>query len=130
MDSKKVKAALLSAADWLEAHPSQHIVGRIAVSKEGVNCDPTAPEAECFCALGRFAKELDMSVPVTESGHNYDPFDEVEEMGVAYGNIYGMNDSVIVSGQRWKVEPACPTMNLSGPIGVKALRYAAEKIDE
>jgi len=46
------------AADWLEANPDRHTTGALARTKEGQLCDPTGPDAYCFCAVGRIQYEL------------------------------------------------------------------------
>lgn len=50
-----VSEALNRAADWLEANPDKHIATQLT-ERPGAN--PFDPRAQCFCAYGRFLKEL------------------------------------------------------------------------
>lgn len=130
----KTKTALLAAATWLENNQSRHIIGSLAVNSEGMTCDPVSEEAECFCALGRFTKELGVSAPITEDGEasDYDGFSiYLRSFGIEPVEIFGPNDRAgDYSEGQWDVERFCKRYNLSGPDGVKALRDAAAKIPD
>lgn len=56
----KYKAAMLAAVNWLRENPDKHIRGTFAKNEKGGYVDPNHPEAVCFCAYGRFLKELDL----------------------------------------------------------------------
>jgi hypothetical protein len=55
---KTVKQALIAAADWLEANPERHTTSYLALDSQGRTCNPDDPDAQCFCGVGRVAKEL------------------------------------------------------------------------
>ncbi|MGN6819435.1 MAG: hypothetical protein ACTHJR_12265 [Sphingomonas sp.] len=54
--------ALKRTIDWARAHPDLMIKDILASKRNGDSCEPTDPEAHCFCAIGRLAKELDVDV--------------------------------------------------------------------
>lgn len=79
------------ALDWLEANPDKHIRGEPAQNKYGMGCDPLAPSATCFCAIGRIAKEADL-----EGVANHRPLETakrvLEEIRVSDNYVWSMND--------------------------------------
>ncbi|MGN6819447.1 MAG: hypothetical protein ACTHJR_12325 [Sphingomonas sp.] len=127
LTNAEAKAAALRAADWLEANPDRHVRGLLAATQKGYEVKPLDREAECFCALGRLAKEADIDAGGSDS---YLPFTEqlpgFDNIGLL--SIYGPNDS----GDTWTelkgVTPHCPYLSLSGPDGVKALRRYANNL--
>lgn len=50
-------AILLRTARWLLDNPEKHIRASLAVNNEGEARHPNAPDATCFCAVGRLALE-------------------------------------------------------------------------
>ncbi len=50
-------ALLHKALDWLDANPDKHISGTLAKDSEGHTVEPDAPEAQCWCVLGRMVVE-------------------------------------------------------------------------
>lgn len=50
-------ALLHKALDWLDANPDKHIAGTLAEDGEGNTVEPDAPEAQCWCVLGRMVVE-------------------------------------------------------------------------
>jgi len=82
--NRNLSAALLRTADWLDAHPDQHIAG--ARVRDPDTCAPPRddadPETLCYCAAGRLAYEL---------GYGYsDQF--VHDHASLYIEIYFKND--------------------------------------
>lgn len=62
-----MRDAYLAAADWLEAHPDQHMAGGRVIRPDGD--EPKGdedPDTLCYCAAGRIAVEL--GLPATEDG--------------------------------------------------------------
>ena len=51
------------AADWLEANPTKHITFALALDAYGNAVPFAAPEAACFCALGRLGYETGKGNP-------------------------------------------------------------------
>lgn len=72
----KYKSAILAAVKWLRENPDKHIAGTFAKDETGWSVDPNKPEAACFCAYGRFLKELDME-DRTENTEEVLPFLQV-----------------------------------------------------
>lgn len=62
------KEAINRAADWLEANPDKHISASYAAGADGNYLFPLDPRAECFCAIGRIAKECEESPFVRAEG--------------------------------------------------------------
>lgn len=87
------------AADWLEANRDRHIVGALALDSRGATVAPSNPDAQCFCALGRFAVEAGINLSTVindEPDVTYDPLNDVlkdEETGASFvTEIYTAND--------------------------------------
>lgn len=81
------------AINWLEAHPDKHIAGSLAETADGYNIDPTDPDADCFCILGRIAKEADIH---TDAGQLYAALDVfLEPLWLDTEGVYEVNDRLI-----------------------------------
>jgi len=107
--SDRIKTALLAATTWLRANPTKHIAGSLAVDKEGKDCSPNAPEAECFCMLGRISHELNLD------GYPADEDPEVETFfrskDSSEGEIFSENDL----GHYRRGPGHCPGTSLANP---------------
>lgn len=86
-----IKAAATRAADWLAANPDKHIARSLAIDADGVKVPPTSDKAECFCALGRFARELNLP------GNDSSIYAEFFELKIDYDAIYNANDEDTVA---------------------------------
>lgn len=78
---RDLKNALLRTADWLEAHPDQHIAGaRVIDPKTGNHADYACfedrKEELCYCAIGRLGVEL--GLPLTANSDAYQVNDQVK----------------------------------------------------
>ncbi len=110
------------AIDWLRANPDRHIKENLAVDSDGNVCSPIAPYAQCFCVLGRIAKEMDLksrdpleayeSLELRRMLPKYEGLDQDDPQ--TYIHVYGRNDR---SRPDTLTTPACPSSNikLSGP---------------
>lgn len=116
---KTLAQAFLDAADWLENNRDRHIVGRAAVDSTGNLCEPSNPDAQCFCAIGRIAKELELE----KLGDNYEGVADLLPPWLTAGNIYGPNDSLY--GER-RGRPVCPDQVPAGDRVIGALRAWAK----
>lgn len=72
----KIRAAARRAADWLEANPDKHIIGNMAHDEQHNEVPANSPQAMCWCAVGRLAKELDNPAVDLDEG-SYAPINEV-----------------------------------------------------
>lgn len=110
----RIQRAIADAINWLRANPDRHIRGELAVDAEGRCCMPNAPEAECFCVLGRIAKELDI---------NYYPSSDKEwRTSIPYDNevFFNLNDKATATR-----ELACPKQR---PGNQDVLDFVLDKI--
>ena len=82
----KIREAATRAADWLEANPDKHLQVNMAADKHGRPVSTTDPEATCFCAAGRLAHELGVSIKT-----DYIPLFDLLG-GSTTREIYGAND--------------------------------------
>jgi hypothetical protein len=105
---ERVRKAAIRAAAWLKDNPDRHIRGDLAVTSKGRPCTPLHHDAQCFCALGRFGKEL---------GTN-SPYDEFGSFGLSATQVWQPNDSGAVDENR---EMACPKVKPGAPEGYQAL---------
>lgn len=60
--SKKIDK-LYDTLDWFDEHPERSITNRMALTGDGVPCDPFDLNAHCFCFAGRLAVEADIRQP-------------------------------------------------------------------
>jgi len=86
-----IKAAAARAADWLAANPTKHIARSLAIDAAGRKVAPTSDKAECFCALGRFARELNLP------GNDSSIYAEFFELKIDYDAIFEANDEDTVA---------------------------------
>jgi hypothetical protein len=97
---EQILMAWHNAITWLEANRDRHITGTLAKDSNGYSCKPNDPDAQCFCALGRMSKELNIS--------DY-PGDEIAKvLGIkSQDKVYELNDAW--DGPMSKVCPNTPT---------------------
>lgn len=112
---REVSAAVMKATDWLEANPTKHIVGELAVRVDGTDCDPNSPEADCFCMLGRISKELDVE--------GYPGMTNLRQVGLDQATIYGIND-----GRPLEEKADCPQHFRSNGKVLEFVRNTLEKV--
>lgn len=118
------KAALLAAALFLEQNRTKHITGSFALNAQGHEVFPTDPEAECFCALGRYAKERGL-VPAEDQGVWDLLWTDLGQPAV--NRTYSRNDEdksggAISFGEGYEY--------LAGPAGIQALRELADEVPD
>jgi len=89
----ETRAAAKRAADWLKANPDKHIGFRLAEAANGTSVPPTSVFADCFCAVGRLACELNSS----DYHGVYRAIGSTET-----DDLYSANDSGIRTGDRSK----------------------------
>lgn len=121
----RLRTALIRAADWLEANPDRHIQGRLAADEFGTPCTVDAPRAECFCAVGRVAREYGLS-GTTSVYTNLD--DAFKQAGADRGSvdIFHTNDHGVIGDRRM----VCRRVNPGNRRVIKMLRRIAERIKE
>lgn len=89
----KVIEAFNRALDWLEANPDKHITRDLAQNKHGRIVWPTRKTADCFCALGRFAKEMDLPCRGPRDSANYEIiYDTLAPLGISGSSVFTIND--------------------------------------
>lgn len=116
--AKKLRDALISAANWLAENPDRHIQGNLAVDENGASVECNSTRATCFCALGRVAKELDVA--------GYDELDPgmFEPLNISASDVYMVNDDY-----RGTRDMACLTEYPGNPEVINLLKKLAEKAD-
>ena len=78
-----------TALDWLEKHPKRWTRGMYARTKQDNQTTPDHPDAFCFCALGRIAKEADIfpwQLP-----------EYLGPIGVDASTVVGLNDTAHIN---------------------------------
>jgi len=125
-----VRVAAGRAADWLEANRDKHITGQLALTTDGHIVPPADPKADCFCALGRLAKELSINVPT--NGEVYSRL--ADPLGKAKQNddirerlelVYEANDEDKRNETRPILDEFEGEVHLAGMAGVNILRKIA-----
>lgn len=121
---KTLKQAIFAAADWLEGNQERHIKGSAAINAKGFNVDPTDPEAECFCAIGRIGKELNIKFDDGDYSNFNAAFEPVD---LNAQDFFYTNDGA----KPWPgVIPFCPRENLSGPEAIENMRNIASRLSD
>jgi hypothetical protein len=91
------KEAIRRAADWLEANPDKHMAAFYAANAAGDYVGPNHPDAECFCAIGRIAKECG-EAPTSMHGVDRDNrrwFYHISGLdGTQFAAIVKLNDAI------------------------------------
>lgn len=93
-DKPQLVEAFCKAADWLEQHPDNHITHDLAMDENSNVVPVTSPKAECFCAFGRFMRELgvsDADVDHIQEVSNQLADNSLEDLG--FVPIFQINDS-------------------------------------
>jgi hypothetical protein len=87
----ETRAAVLRAADFFVANPTARTTSRLARNKVGEPVSPTSPNAICWCAVGRIAKEL--GVGYDEASQDTQPvYTRLNELGLPVEPIWMAND--------------------------------------
>jgi len=82
--------ALRAAADWLEANRDNHIQLRLSDTSDE---NPFNPEATCFCAYGRFVRELGEPAQQLFDNDDGNRYEKIEaQTGVSFSRVYEVND--------------------------------------
>ncbi len=81
---ERVCDAISKAVEWGRANPDK-IVDRLAKDSSGARVGPQRPEATCFCALGRVAKELGEDYPTAER-----PVDSTIDIALVISEALGL----------------------------------------
>lgn len=104
---KEVREAAGRAADWLEANPDKHIGKKLATDDTGLSVSTLSPDATCFCAVGRWARELGIDTRRINYGLRC-------KIGgdFSFGSVFLSNDRGIEFGDK--------------SLGILALRRVAE----
>ncbi|MGN6819442.1 MAG: hypothetical protein ACTHJR_12300 [Sphingomonas sp.] len=126
-----VVAGLARAADWLTKNPDRHIAGTLARDSYGDSCDPTNPNAQCFCALGRFANEMGVAVPLDTQNPNeeYEPLYSLIGRN-AVRSIYRANDGdTLRDAEGRALRSTHCGGKLAGDEGINALKALATRLN-
>lgn len=83
----EIQQAAARTADWLEAHPENHIARSLAIDADGQIVLPSSPTATCFCALGRLAVELNLPLSYA---NDYITIEDA--IGPVYEDLMNIND--------------------------------------
>lgn len=126
-----VRAAAGRAADWLEANRDKHITIQLALTTEGEIVTPTDPKADCFCALGRLAKELNLDA--STGGEVYNRLSERlgktkrrDDIRERFDLVYEANDGDKRKKTHRLVNEFQTEVHLAGMAGVHILRKIAD----
>lgn len=126
----KVRNALLSAADWLEANPDKHIASFLSVDKNGKTVPPTSKNAVCFCGVGRVCKELDLNLKRRES--IFDSLHNLFEEEANQTIYFHTADKIVTANDRGgrPREMFCRKMSPASVTAIRVLRQLANRLPE
>jgi hypothetical protein len=116
--AKSFRQAVLDAKAWFDENPTRLIKGYLAVNSEGKTCPTNDPDAQCFCAIGRVAKELDLNNETTQGAIKVLRAREDISLYVKYDleEVVSQNDDVML------LDPAyCPRYNRGNSRGIRML---------
>ncbi len=83
---------MLAALRWLAANPDKHAEADLAYDAEMNIVSTLDPEAECFCALGRYAVEIGVDTQYMDRDTFGIPYDEDGEL---FTQVWSTNDDIL-----------------------------------
>ncbi len=76
--------AIRNAVTWLRANPDRHITGDLAQRIDHTPVAANAPDAHCFCVLGRISHELGLP--------NYPGKENLNRLDLDQDELWRLND--------------------------------------
>lgn len=88
-----IRAAAERTLAFFDANPSKWTQNTLAIDASGMHVSPFDPTADCFCFVGRFARELGPLPEADPKSYEVGYSEVAEAIGSSSGDMWDVNDS-------------------------------------